>query len=152
MKTTEPNQAMQRTSASVTDRAPSSTLRASHSRLWSYTLGKNYDILLLASWTSVWWYFIRMASFPNTDRSFMLIALFRYFKTKVTTDGFPVFVSVAWHCDDSWDGHSLWERWTSLLFTLCWFRVLLASLSFRCDQTKTDMEDCACYFSLHSLV
>jgi len=30
---TEPNQAMQRTSASVTDRAPSSTLRASHSRL-----------------------------------------------------------------------------------------------------------------------
>ena len=32
-QTTEPNQAMQRTSASVTDRAPSSTLRASHSRL-----------------------------------------------------------------------------------------------------------------------
>ena len=32
-KKTEPNQAMQRTSASVTDRAPSSTLRASHSRL-----------------------------------------------------------------------------------------------------------------------
>jgi len=32
-KNTEPNQAMQRTSASVTDRAPSSTLRDSHSRL-----------------------------------------------------------------------------------------------------------------------
>jgi len=28
----EPNQAMERTSASVTDRAPSSTLRASHTR------------------------------------------------------------------------------------------------------------------------
>jgi len=33
IKQAEPNQAMQRTSASVTDRAPSSTLRASHSRL-----------------------------------------------------------------------------------------------------------------------
>jgi len=31
-KKTEPNQAMQRTSAAVTDRAPSSTLRASHDR------------------------------------------------------------------------------------------------------------------------
>ena len=39
-KNTEPNQALQTTTMAVTDRAPSSTLRASHGRVWSITFGK----------------------------------------------------------------------------------------------------------------
>ena len=37
---TEPNQSLQTTIMAVTDRAPSSTLRASHDRVLSQTLGK----------------------------------------------------------------------------------------------------------------
>jgi hypothetical protein len=40
MKTTEPNQALQRTTVLVTDRAPSSTLRAKHGRLRALTMGE----------------------------------------------------------------------------------------------------------------
>jgi len=40
IKTTEPNQAMQRTSAVITELDPNSKLRPSHCHIWSYTKGK----------------------------------------------------------------------------------------------------------------
>jgi len=42
-KKTEPNQALQRTITAVTERAPSSTLRASHDRLWGQKKGSWVD-------------------------------------------------------------------------------------------------------------
>jgi hypothetical protein len=44
---TEPNQALQRTNMLVTDRAPSSTLRAKHVRRWALTFGKIIGIVLV---------------------------------------------------------------------------------------------------------